>query len=63
MIETMNYRIEIIGNRGYGIDYGCCNIFSKFTIIDCTLETLGKQLYSILNYPEFEDYTVKVYRI
>lgn len=59
----MNYKIEIIGNKGYGIDYGCCSVFSTFNIIYCTSETLGKQLYFALSHPQFEDFTIKVYRI
>lgn len=53
-------KIIVIGNKGYGIDYGCCNVRSNFEIHKCTLETLGQQLYNILSKHPFEDYSISI---
>lgn len=51
-------KIIVIGNKGYGIDYGCCHIGSNFKVYECTLKTLGQQLYNILNKCPFENCSI-----
>ena len=53
-------KIEIVGNRGYGIDYGICNIFNTCIQYPCTIQTLGDILYNILNHLPFEDCNIKI---
>ena len=54
----MKYIIKVIGNKGYGVTYGCCNSFSWFEEYICTYQNLGKILYNVLSHLPFEDCTI-----
>lgn len=51
--------IRVIGIRGYGITYGCCDIFSKVLYYKCNIEEFGNLLYEILNKHPFEEYYIE----
>lgn len=51
--------IRVIGIRGYGINYGCCDTFSKIQYHKCSIEEFGNFLYKILNSHPFEEYHIE----
>ena len=46
--------------HGYGVDYGCCNVFSSLEYYETTIDELGKILYSILNKHPFTEYKISL---
>lgn len=53
-------KVLVTGNIGYGVTYGCCDVFSRFCEYECSIEQLGKLLYNILTHPPFEDFNIKI---
>ena len=51
--------IKVIGIRGYGITYGCCDIFSNVLYYKCNIGEFGNLLYEILNKHPFEEYYIE----
>lgn len=51
--------IRIIGTKGYGITYGCCDILSNVLCYKCSIEEFGNLLYEILNKHPFEEYYIE----
>lgn len=50
--------IRIYGIHGYGVNYGCCNIFSNQEYYKVTIDKLGNTLYDILNRHPFTEYKI-----
>ena len=48
-------RIYVKGIHGYGVDYGCCDIFSNQEYYEVTIDKLGSTLYDILNRHPFTE--------
>ena len=53
-------KIYVKGMHGYGVDYGCCNVFSSLEYYETTIDELGKILYSILNKHPFTEYKISL---
>ena len=51
-------RIYVIGIHGYGVDYGCCDIFSNQEYYEVTTDKLGSILYDILKSHPFTEYKI-----
>lgn len=51
-------KIYVKGIHGYGVDYGCCNVFSSLEYYETTIDELGKTLYNILNKHPFTEYKI-----
>ena len=51
--------IRVIGIKGYGINHGCCDLFSNVEYYKCTIEDFGRILYDILNKHPFEEYHIE----
>ena len=51
-------KICVKGMHGYGVDYGCCNVFSSLEYYETTIDKLGKTLYNILNKHPFIEYKI-----
>ena len=51
-------KIYVKGIHGYGVDYGCCDIFSNQEYYEVTIDKLGSTLYDILNRHPFTEYKI-----
>lgn len=51
-------KIYVKGLHGYGVDYGCCNVFSSLKYYETTIDELEKTLYNILNKHPFTEYKI-----
>ena len=51
-------RIYVKGIHGYGVDYGCCDMFSNQEYYKITIDKLGSTLYDILNRHPFTEYKI-----
>ena len=51
-------KIYVKGIHGYGVDCGCCDIFSNQEYYEVTIDELGSTLYDILNRHPFTEYKI-----